>query len=256
MSSVIGLKVRASILRTPGDGPGLLFVDGRQWPFTPENVWKSPVAPSVNMLVDVDFDAQGNITAIAAVDPQQVAREKLGQIGGVAQHHGKEAAAIARQGAGAPVARMGKITLAAAVILGIAWFFMPGVGFSVSFFGAGQTKFFTLWDALTLDPNNNMNPGSVGFLNMIAIVGIAAPFVASFLRNRQTRFLYAAPLACLLIAWFAVQYEFSQLLAVNSIANITGIKMLPGYGTFVAGAASLVIAAHVLRGSASPERLQ
>jgi hypothetical protein len=73
MSSVIGLKVRAKILRTPGDSPGLLSVDGRQWPFTLENVWKSPLAPSVNMLVDVDFDGQGNITAIAAVDPRQPA---------------------------------------------------------------------------------------------------------------------------------------------------------------------------------------
>jgi hypothetical protein len=111
MSSVIGLKVRASILRTPGDGPGLLFVDGRQWPFTLDNLWKSPVAPSINMLVDVDFDGQGNIMAISAVDPQQAAGEKLEHIGGGAQQHGKEAAEIARQGAGAPVARRGKITL-------------------------------------------------------------------------------------------------------------------------------------------------
>jgi len=256
MSSVVGLKVRASILRMPGDGPGLLFVDGRQWPFTVDNVWKSPVAPSVNMLVDVDFDGQGNITAIAAVDPQEVAREKLGQIGGAAQQHGKEAAAIARQGAGSPVARMGKVTLAAAVILWLAWFFMPGLGFSVSLLGAGQTKSYTLWDALTLDPNNDMNPGSVGFLNLIVIAGIAAPFVASFLRHRQARFLYAAPLACLLIAWFTIEYEFNQVLAASGIAANMGIKMLPDFGTFVAGAASLVVVARVLRGSASPERSQ
>ena len=101
MSSVIGLKVRATILRTPGDTPGLLFLDGRQWPFTLDNVWKSPVAPSVNMLVDVDFDGQGNITAIETVDPQQAAKEKLNQIGGEANSSGKEAAVIASQGVGA-----------------------------------------------------------------------------------------------------------------------------------------------------------
>jgi hypothetical protein len=111
MSSVIGLKVRASILRTPGDGPGLLFVDGRQWPFTLDNLWKSPVAPSVNMLVDVDFDVQGNITAIAAVDPQQAAKEKLNQIGGEAKEQVDKPVVIASRGVGALASRRGKGTL-------------------------------------------------------------------------------------------------------------------------------------------------
>lgn len=239
-----------TIIKTPDNAPGLLIVAGQQKPFTLEGVWKSPVAPAVNMAVNIEFDGAGSITGLSVVDPQQAAREKLNQIGGAAQQHGKEAAEIARQGAGALVARMGKVTLAAAVAVWLAWFFMPGLGFSVSFFGAGQTKSFTLWDALTLDPNNNMNPGSIGFLNLVVIAGIAAPFVASFLRQKWARFLYAAPLACLLIAWFTVEYEFNQVLAASGIAaNITGIKLLPDYGTVVAGVASLVVAARVLRGS-------
>jgi hypothetical protein len=246
------LQQTGTIIKTPDNAPGLLIVAGQQKPFTLEGVWKSPVAPAVNMAVDVEFDAVGSVTGLTVVDPQQAASDKLNQIGGAAQQHGKEAAEMARQGAGALVARMGKVTLAAAVVIWLAWFFMPGLGFSVSFFGAGQTKSFTLWDALTLDPNNNMNPGSIGFLNLLVLAGIAAPFVASFLRNRQARFLYAAPLACLLIAWITIEYEFSQVLAASGItANIAGIKLLPDYGTVVAGVASLVVAARVLRGSAT-----
>jgi hypothetical protein len=248
MNSVIGLKVRASILRTPGDNPGLLFLDGRQWPFTLDNVWKSPVAPSVNMLVDVDFDGEGNITAIAAVDPQQAAKEKLNQIGGEAKEQVDKAVVIASQGVGALASRMGKATLAATVIVWIAWFFMPGLSFSVSFFGAGQTKSFALWNALSFDPNNNMNPGSAGLLNLIVIVGIVAPLVASFIRHPQARYLYAAPLACLLIAWFTIQHEFSQaLVAAGIAASISGIKMTPDYGTYVAALASLVVGARALK---------
>ena len=93
-----------------------------------------------------------------------------------------------------------------------------------------------------------MNPGSIGFLNLVVIAGIVAPFVASFIRQTQARYLYAAPLACLLIAWFTIEYEFNQVLAASGIAaNITGIKLSPDYGTFVAGVASLVVAARVLK---------
>ena len=88
---------RGTIIKTPDSSPGLLIVDGQQKSFTLEGVWKSAVAPAVNMAVDIEFDGAGSITGLTVVDTQQVAREKLGQIGGVAQQHGKEAAEIARQ---------------------------------------------------------------------------------------------------------------------------------------------------------------
>lgn len=245
-------QLKGTIIKTPDSTPGLLVVDGQQKSFALEGIWKSEVAPAVNMAVDIECDGAGLITGLTAVDAQKEAREKLEKIGDEAQKRGKEAVVIAQQGVGALAARMGKVALIATVIVWIAWFFMPGLGFSVSFFGAGQTKSYTLWDALSLDPSNNMNPGSFGLLNLIVIVGILAPLAALFIRHRQARYLYAAPLACLLIAWFTVQHEFSQLLAAAGVAaSITGIKMLPDYGTFVAGLASLVVAARVLKGPAT-----
>ena len=126
-------QLRGTIIKTPDSSPGLLVVDGQQKTFTLEGAWKSPVAPMVNMAVDIELDGAGFITRLTAVDPQQAAREKLEQIGGAAQQHGKEAAEIARQGVGALVARMGKVPLVATVIVWITWFFMPGAGFSISF---------------------------------------------------------------------------------------------------------------------------
>lgn len=241
-------QLRGTIIKTPDSNPGLLFVAGQQKPFTLEGVWKSPVAPAINMAVDAEFDDVGFIKGLTAVDPQQAAREKLNQIGDAAQQQGREVAKIASYGVSTLVARMGVAALAATVILWIAWFFMPGLGFSVNFFGVGQTKSFTLWDALSLDPINNMNPGSSGLLNLIVIVGIVAPLAASFIQHPQARYLYAAPLACLLIAWFTIQHEFSQaLVAAGIAASISGIKMAPDYGTYVAALASLVVAARALK---------
>jgi hypothetical protein len=260
MSDVVGVKVRANILRAPGDSPGLLFVNGQQWPFTLENVWKSPVAPSVNMAVNVDFDGQGNIVGITAADTQPAARETVNQIGGSAQQQGKQAAEMARQGVGTLASRMGKVALGAAVILWIAWFFMPAIILSVSglsFIGQeGQSRSITFWDALALDPSNNMNPGSHGVLSMVVIVGIVAPIAASFLRQRWARFLYAAPLACVVLAWFTIQNGLDQVnaamrqQAAGGIALAVG-QMSPAYGTFVIGLASLVLAACIFKSSAS-----
>ena len=142
----------------------------------------------------------------------------------------------ASQGVATLVARMGKAALAATVILWIAWFFMPGLGFSVNFFGVGQTKSFTLWDALSLDPINNMNPGSSGLLNLIVIVGIVAPLAASFIQHPQARYLYAAPLACLLIAWFTIQRELGQALALQQSRRRRQRRWhrdTPGYGAYI-----------------------
>ena len=208
-------RFRGTIIKTPDGSPGMLAVNGRQMTFTLDGIRKSAVAPAVNMAVDIEFDSAGSIAGLTAVDPRQADREKLKQ---TVQEHGTEAAKIAGQGVGALAARMGKTTLTATVILWIAWFSMPGLTFSISFLGAGQSRSFALWDALALDPSNNMNPGSHGFLSLVVIAGIVAPLAASFIRRPYARHVYAAPLASLLVAWFAIQHGFSRLLSSAGIA--------------------------------------
>ncbi len=50
------MQKRGRILRDPISGPGLLMVDGQQYPFSLEGVWKSEVPPASGMVVDVNFD--------------------------------------------------------------------------------------------------------------------------------------------------------------------------------------------------------
>jgi hypothetical protein len=236
---------RGTIIKTPDSTPGLLFVNSQQKTFTLEGIWRSHVAPALNMAVDIEFDSAGSIIGLTAVDAQQAAREKLKQ---AAQEHGTEVVKMASQGVGALAARMGKVTLIATAILWVSWFFMPGLTFSMSFLGAGQSRSFTLWEALAFDPANNMNPGSHGFLSLVVIAGIVAPIAACFIRRPYARYLYAAPLACLLVAWFAIQHGFSQLLAAAGIAaDLAGYKMSPAYGTYMIALASLAVAARLLK---------
>jgi hypothetical protein len=212
-------QLRGTIIKTPDSSPGLLFVEGQQKTFTLERVWKSPVAPALNMAVDVELDGAGLITSLTAVDPQQAAREKLEQIGGAAQKRGKEAAVIAQHGIGALAARMGKIALAAIVVLWIAWFFMP-------FLTVGQivgSRAITFWDFLALDLSNEIAPlqlvlSSHGLLSIIGLAAIAAPFAAPFVRRPSAKFLYAMPLAYLILVAVAVLWNFNH--AVGEAADI------------------------------------
>ena len=104
---------------------------------------KSPVAPVVNMTVDVVLDSAGAITSITVVDAQQLNKERMEQLSGVAQERGKEAAKLAQQGVGALAARMGAVALGASVLVWIAWFFLPSATVSGGFVGSMS---FTLWN--------------------------------------------------------------------------------------------------------------
>jgi hypothetical protein len=70
---------RGKILRDPRAGPGLLMIEGRQYSFSMESVWKSEVPPKPGLAVDVKFDRAGQILAITGVSESQLANEQAGR---------------------------------------------------------------------------------------------------------------------------------------------------------------------------------
>jgi len=66
----------------PRAGPGLLMIEGRQYWFSMEGVWKSEVPPKPGLAVDVKLDRAGQILAITAVSESQLAKRTSGTIGG------------------------------------------------------------------------------------------------------------------------------------------------------------------------------
>lgn len=71
-----GTMKRGKILRDPRAGPGLLMIEGRQYWFSMEGVWKSEVPPKPGLAVDVKLDRAGQILAITAVSESQLAKEQ------------------------------------------------------------------------------------------------------------------------------------------------------------------------------------
>lgn len=230
MNGTGAVKVRSTIVKIPDTNPGLLFLNGQQKQFTLEGVWKSPVAPTANMAVDVDVDGAGAITGITAVDAQQIAKERLNQLSGVAQERGKEAAKMAQQGVGALAARMGKVALGATVIIWIAWFFLPAAGVDA---GGGRIS-FTFWSLLGIDFKNLdsvATGGSHGLFSFLGLIAIAVPFAAPFLRAAWSKYLNAAPLAYIVIGLITI--FASERSAFSDVAKIAGTNPFSWSGMLV-----------------------
>lgn len=198
-------RVRSTIVKVPDASPGLLFLNGQQRQFTLQDIWRSPVAPAANMTVDVDLDGAGSIAAITVVDSQQLAKERLNQLGEVAQERGRNAAKLAKEGIGLLSARMGARALAAAASVWIAWFFLPAASLQG---GATARMSYTFWALLGTDFNNPENilrgGGDHGVFAFLGLIAIAAPFALPFIRAAWARYLFAAPLLYLMAASIAI----------------------------------------------------
>lgn len=208
MSVATATRSRGTIIKVPDANPGLVMVDGQQLAFVLEGRWKSPVAPTANMVVEVDRNEAGVIAAITVVDSQQLAKEKIDQLSGLAQQHGKEAAAIARQGVGALAMRMGTPTLIAAVAIWIAWFFLPAASIDFLF----VSRSFTFWQILGLNGANFADPSgnSHGLFSLLGVLAIAMPFAVPFISHPRAKLFNAAPLAYLVLAILGLLWRINS----------------------------------------------
>lgn len=69
------MRKRGKVLRDPYAGPGLLMIEGRQYPFLLAG-WKSEGPPKPGLPVDVHFARNGQILTVTAVSDSQIARER------------------------------------------------------------------------------------------------------------------------------------------------------------------------------------
>jgi hypothetical protein len=78
MNTVNTSSPRGTVIKVPDATPGLLLLNGRQYSFTLEGVWRSAVAPAPNQSVVVDLDNAGVPLSITVVD--QRARRTHGRV--------------------------------------------------------------------------------------------------------------------------------------------------------------------------------
>jgi len=117
---------RGKILRDANASPGLLMIEGQQYPFSLEGLWKSEVPPRPGLPVDVDFDSTGKIRGITAVPESQLAKEQAeADLKAAREHGGKLFGQI--------VAKVGMTDLVAGVLLLISWTFLTAASMQAPF---------------------------------------------------------------------------------------------------------------------------
>lgn len=202
---------RGKVLRDTAAGPGLLMVEGQQYPFPLEGVWKSETAPRPGLVVDVQFSEQGDVEAITAVPESQLAKEQAEQALAAARSKGTALASSA-------VATFGMPTLVAVALLIVGWFFLTAVSYNAGFLGKVD---FTFWKILAFANSSNTmqglstlnGGGSAGFYGILGFLALAGPFLAYVWKDKRAILAGLLPLVFML---------FVALVVRNSIASAVG----------------------------------
>jgi hypothetical protein len=201
------MKMRGKILREPNAGPGLLMIDGQQYRFSLEGIWKSEMLPKPGLTVEAEMNQALEIVGITAVPESQLAKEQAEAAMAKAKEKGGEILNHA-------VSRFGARDLSALGLLAMGWFLLTTVAIALP--GAGSLN-FTFWQVLGLMNAGNaievMGRGlhpSAGIYGGMALMALAGPFVHHFWKDKWAVLGGLAPLLLMLIVWAMARNTFQS----------------------------------------------
>jgi len=240
---------RGKILRDASTGPGLVWVDQQQYPFSIGTDWKSEVPSAAGMTVDVEFAPDGGLAWLTPVTESQIAKEQAEAVMNAARQKG--AAAIS-----SAVARFGMPLLAATGLLIIGWFFLSAVSVDALL---GKLS-FTFWQLLGFLNAGNAweamqgrgGPGA-GLYGFVAVLALAGPFLRFFWKDARAHLAGLSPLVFMALVGIMVRSSLHSamggavdgpLAEVQQQAQDEMMKAISfGIGTYLSALVSLYLAA-------------
>lgn len=203
------MSKRGRVLRDPYAGPGLLMVEGQQYSFGLEGLWKSEVPAKPGLVVDVDFDHDRKIIGITAVPESQLAKEQAALALEAAKARGGNLF-------GQVVATVGAPGLVAAGVLFLSWTWLTAIAIQLPY---GRMQ-FTFWQLLGyLNSENvagamerNIHP-SAGIYGLLALICVVAPFLHCVWKDKRAVLAGFLPLVFMIIV---------GVMARNTMTNAIG----------------------------------
>lgn len=190
------MKHRGRVLRDTNSGPGLISVDGKQLQFKLEEVWKSSLAPTPNMIVEVEINEAGEIVTASAVDETQLAKEQASAAMNAAKEKGLQVFGTLQSSVGTPVL----ISIAALIV---SWFLLNTLTIQLTPSMKQGISFWQILSAINspetfaaLQQNSGQGAGIYGFFGFAALAG---PFLSRFWRHPAAHLGYVLPFAFMLI---------------------------------------------------------
>ena len=195
------MKKRGRILRDANSGVGLVSAEGQQFEFKLEGIWKSDVAPTLNMVVEVELDAANKVISITAVNENQLAKEQADK----ALEALKEKSSAAFDDISA---RVGKPVLIATGALAVSWFFLNTVSIQIS----QSTNFgITFWKVLGIvNSSGGLNAlqggggGDTGIYGFLAAASLIGPFASQFWKDSRAHLANCLPLILMLFVGISI----------------------------------------------------
>ena len=203
-------------MRDTNAGPGIVFVNGEQKPFTLESHWKSSTPPKVGAVVDIELDGQGNTIAVSLVDEAALAKEQAQKALNFATENGKQYLGIL-------LARVGAPTLIAIGLLAVAWLLFAMITVQVS---GSYSESISFYDVLKLANSGGNLQGigglkysGAGFYGFLMYVALLAPVASHFHNNKYLQLGYCAPLFYMVGVGLSVYFSIrNQVSAAQGMA--------------------------------------
>lgn len=219
---------RGRILRDASSGTGLISAEGQQYEFTLEGLWKSDLAPTSNMMVDIHLDEGGNLTAIRAIDDAQQVKEQAEKAVEFLKANGSAALLQA-------TTRLGKTTLIALALIVVGWFFFDAVSIRIT---ASRANGISFWDVLGALHSTNVLEGiqggraSTGIYGFFAVASLCGPLLSQVWKDRRAHLGHCLPLVFMIVVAIMIN------IGINN-----GIKEAGNLGAMFGGAEAEAYAA-------------
>src|SRR5437763_2237231 len=223
---------RGRVLREPYAGPGLVMVEGRQYPLA-EDLWRSEVRARPGLAVNVDFDPSGNLRSITAIPESQMSVEQENVPPG-----GLAIGTLAQEDANVGIALL--VQFSAAMLLLVSWCSLTAVSIHQPFSGTVEITFWQVLGYLNAGGLRQVSEMAAtpdaGVLGFAAILALAGPLVHFFSADRRAALGGLLPLGFILcIAYVAYSnvrgsaYEPGQMPFPREI--FSGVSI--GFGAYV-----------------------
>ena len=234
---------RGKVLRDPHLGPGLLMVEGKQYPFQMEDVWRSDIPAKPGLAVNVDFDRQGRPLVIIPVPQSQLDQEEAELT--------RSRSRVLLQGWGSTA--LARLCLVA--VLAFSWFFLTAVSIHLPVVGKADLTFWQVLGYLNtgdslqlLEVSGAPDSGALGFL---AILVLAGATLASFWKDRRALLGGILPLSFMLLVAYQIDVSIRTLalqmngpyavLQTDPRYGISHVFSL-GLGTYISGSVAIYLA--------------
>ena len=232
---------RGRVLREPYAGPGLLMVEGRQYPLA-EELWRSDVRAKPGLAVNVDFDPNGNLRSITAVPESQMKGEQEHVVGG-----GLGMGTLAQEDANLGIALL--VQFSAAMLLLVSWCSLTAVSIHLPFSGSVELTFWQVLGYLNAGGLRQISEMAAtpdaGVLGFAAILVLAGPLVHFFSADRRAALGGFLPLGFILYIAYLVNSSLGGIASEPATrfphGSFSDVSI--GFGTYVFVSLAIYMAA-------------